>query len=186
MEFSRQEYWSGLPFPSPGDLPNPGIEPRSPALQADALLTEPPGKKEGAPMFRSTVAPHSLSDILCFLTCQHTTPLENIPTEHYVPKSLSFGLSSGASTQAAFVTILSRSLERLSSLLLFFPFRWGIPWQSLPLVITMTVLWFIWRANMYVFREKNSWSKNCWRFTLRWNCIDKRKWERILCFGAMK
>ena len=35
MEFSRQEYWSGLPFPSPGDLPNPGIEPGSPALQAD-------------------------------------------------------------------------------------------------------------------------------------------------------
>ena len=44
MEFSRQEYWGGLPFPSPGDLPNPGIEPRSPALQADALLFEPPGK----------------------------------------------------------------------------------------------------------------------------------------------
>ena len=44
MEFSRQEYWSGLPFPSPGDLPDPGIEPRSPALQADALLSEPPGK----------------------------------------------------------------------------------------------------------------------------------------------
>ena len=40
--FSRQEYWSGLPFPSPGDLPDPGIEPRSPALQADALLSEPP------------------------------------------------------------------------------------------------------------------------------------------------
>ena len=44
MEFSRQEYWSGLPFPSPGDLPNPGIKPRSPTLQADALLSEPPGK----------------------------------------------------------------------------------------------------------------------------------------------
>ena len=42
--FSRQEYWSGLPFPSPGGLPNPGIEPRSPALQADALTSEPPGK----------------------------------------------------------------------------------------------------------------------------------------------
>ena len=40
MGFSRQEYWSGLPFPSPGDLPNPGIEPGSPALQADFLLTE--------------------------------------------------------------------------------------------------------------------------------------------------
>ena len=44
MGFSRQEYWSGLPFPSPGDLPDPGIEPRSPAFQADALTTEPPGK----------------------------------------------------------------------------------------------------------------------------------------------
>ena len=44
MEFSRQEYWSGLPFPSQGDLPDPGIEPRSPALQADALPSEPPGK----------------------------------------------------------------------------------------------------------------------------------------------
>ena len=40
MEFSRQEYWSGLPFPSPGDLPDPGIEPGSPALQADSLPTE--------------------------------------------------------------------------------------------------------------------------------------------------
>ena len=44
MGFSRQEYWSGLPFPSPGDLPDAGIEPRSPALQADALPSEPPGK----------------------------------------------------------------------------------------------------------------------------------------------
>ena len=43
MGFSRQEYWSELPFPSPGDLPNPGIEPRSPRLQADALTSEPPG-----------------------------------------------------------------------------------------------------------------------------------------------
>ena len=44
MRFSRQECWSGLPFPAPGDLPYPGIEPGSPALQADALLSEPPGK----------------------------------------------------------------------------------------------------------------------------------------------
>ena len=44
MGFSRQEYWSGVSFPSPGDLPDPGIEPRSPALQADALTSEPPGK----------------------------------------------------------------------------------------------------------------------------------------------
>ena len=44
MGFSRQECWSGLPFPSPGDLPDPGIKPGSPALQADALLSEPTGK----------------------------------------------------------------------------------------------------------------------------------------------
>ena len=44
MEFSRQQYWSGLPFPSPRDLPDPGIEPMSPALQADVLLTELTGK----------------------------------------------------------------------------------------------------------------------------------------------
>jgi len=43
MEFSRQEYWSGFTFPS-GDLPDPGIEPRSPPLQADTLPSEPPGK----------------------------------------------------------------------------------------------------------------------------------------------
>ena len=44
MGFPRQEYWRGLPFPSPGDLTEPGIEPRSPALQADFLLSEPPGE----------------------------------------------------------------------------------------------------------------------------------------------
>ena len=45
MGFSRQEYWSGVPFPSPGDLPNPGIEPGSPTLEADALTSEPPGNR---------------------------------------------------------------------------------------------------------------------------------------------
>ena len=44
MGFSRQEYWSRLPSPPPGDLPNPGIEPASPALQVDSLPSEPPGK----------------------------------------------------------------------------------------------------------------------------------------------
>ena len=45
--FSRQEYWSGLPCPPPGDLPNPGIEPRSPTLQVDSLPREPLGKPQG-------------------------------------------------------------------------------------------------------------------------------------------
>ena len=47
MGFSRQKYWSGLPFPSPGNLPDPGMEPGSPALQADALPSEPPGSPLG-------------------------------------------------------------------------------------------------------------------------------------------
>ena len=48
MAFSRQEYWSGLPFSSPGDLPDPGIEPVSPALQADPLSSAPPEKQKDA------------------------------------------------------------------------------------------------------------------------------------------
>ena len=60
MGFSRQEYWSGLPFPSPGGLPDPGIEPRSPTLQADALTTEPSGKpikKENKKLFTYAFSP---------------------------------------------------------------------------------------------------------------------------------
>ena len=51
MKFSRQEYWSGLPFPSPGDLPDPGIEPRFPSLEADSLTSEPPGKPIYKPIY---------------------------------------------------------------------------------------------------------------------------------------
>ena len=54
MGISRQEYWSGLPFPSPGDLRNPGIEPRSPVLQADALTSEPPEKPVNKYRYTST------------------------------------------------------------------------------------------------------------------------------------
>ena len=54
MEFSRQEYWSGLPFPSPGALPDPGIEPRSPTLQTDSLPSEPPGKPTSKNLAKAT------------------------------------------------------------------------------------------------------------------------------------
>ena len=57
MGFSRQEYWSGLLFPSPGDLPDPGIKPRSPTLQADALLSETPGKPEKTIIQKGTCTP---------------------------------------------------------------------------------------------------------------------------------
>ena len=57
MKFSRQEYWNGLPCPPPEDLPNPGIEPRSPASQADSLLSEPLGK----PIFEASLFNYGFS-----------------------------------------------------------------------------------------------------------------------------
>ena len=72
MELSRREYWSWLPFPSPGDLPNPGIELRSPALQADALPSELPGKQRDLhnPHNHDDVTTHLEPDILeCEVKC---------------------------------------------------------------------------------------------------------------------
>ena len=62
MGFSRQEYWSSLPFPSAGNLPNPGIEPRSPALQTDTLPSEPPGKPKEQASFNFMTAVTICSD----------------------------------------------------------------------------------------------------------------------------
>ena len=75
MGFSRQEYRSGLPFPSPGDLPDPGIEPRSPALQADALPSEPPRKPEMA---------HSTCENACFFQNVVYNYLLPVPNLKYV------------------------------------------------------------------------------------------------------
>ena len=57
MEFSRPEYWSGWPFPSPGDIPNPGIQPRSPTVQAESLPAEPQGKPRYTEMGRLSLLP---------------------------------------------------------------------------------------------------------------------------------
>ena len=74
--FSRQEYWSGLPFPSPGDLPNPGTEPRSPAWQADALPSEPPEKIHS---LLSPISSHFPCGSLCLKTLSpHLYLLKNI------------------------------------------------------------------------------------------------------------
>ena len=61
MEFSRPECWSGQPFPSPGDLPNPGIKPRSPTLQADSSPAEPQGK----PKKIKSITVSSVSQSIC-------------------------------------------------------------------------------------------------------------------------
>ena len=62
IEFSREEYWSGLPFPSPGDLPPPGIKPGSPTLQPDSLLSEPPGKPRSTPKTGAIELPTGLQN----------------------------------------------------------------------------------------------------------------------------
>ena len=62
MGFPRQEYWSGLPFPSPGDLPNLGIKLRSPALQADYLPAEPQGKPKNTGVGSRSLSPGDLPD----------------------------------------------------------------------------------------------------------------------------
>ena len=64
MEFSRKEYWSGWPFPSPGDLPNPGIEPRSPTMQVDSLPFEPPRKPKETQISPKTLEP-KITDTYC-------------------------------------------------------------------------------------------------------------------------
>ena len=71
MGFSRQEYWSGLPFPSPGDLPDPGLEPASPALQVDSLPSEPWGKV----LFCIWVSSYSARFIEMLLSLFNTFPL---------------------------------------------------------------------------------------------------------------
>ena len=76
MGFSRQEYWSGLPFPSPGDLPDPEIEPGSLALQADALLSEPPNPRTWL---------HVTAWSPLTVTCQEAAPAPSSPGVHPQP-----------------------------------------------------------------------------------------------------
>ena len=73
MGFSKQECWSGLPFPSPGDLPGPGIKPGSPALQADALPSEPPGKPPYQPYLRTALIRYPAFELLS--GGKHTEPV---------------------------------------------------------------------------------------------------------------
>ena len=68
MGFSRQGYWSGLPYLSPGDLPNPGIEPGCPPLQADSLTPEPPGKSKKTPYSKHDLVLNHFSCVQFFVT----------------------------------------------------------------------------------------------------------------------
>ena len=81
MEFSRQEYCSGLPFPSPGDLPDPGIEPKSPALQADSLPPEPPGKPSTYPLISPPQTQQAEQQLSAWRTTNISVMLQGVHTE---------------------------------------------------------------------------------------------------------
>jgi len=84
MGFSRQECWIGLPFPSPGDLPDPGIEPWSPALQADTLLSEAPGKPH---LDKTVLQKHTCSPVFIealFTTAKTWKQLECLSTDEWI------------------------------------------------------------------------------------------------------
>ena len=84
MGFSRQEYWSGVPFPSPGDLSNPGIKPTSPSFQADTLTAEPPGKLKKDTHIQKDFPKHGAAALpFPAVNEQHHQPLGQ-------PKSLAF------------------------------------------------------------------------------------------------
>ena len=84
MGSSRQEYWSGLPFPSPGDLPDPGIEPRSPIMQADALTSEPPGKQGNDIDRVLNIQPWSLVTVLSSTMIGIVFRKRNLPKKQYI------------------------------------------------------------------------------------------------------
>ena len=94
MGFSRQEYWSGLPFPSPGDLPNLGIKLRSPTLQVDSLLSEPPEK----PLLLIVGA------VLCLVAQWCLTLFD--PMDHSTPGSSVHGDSPGKNTEVGSHSLL--------------------------------------------------------------------------------
>ena len=92
MGFSRQEYWSGLLFPSPGDLPDPGIKPRSPTLQADALTSEPPGKPTLQQENRLNEKPRHRNEQRPFTATRKSESevAQSCPTLHQAPPSMGF------------------------------------------------------------------------------------------------
>ena len=108
MGFSRQEYWSGLPFPSPGDLPDSGIKPWSPALQADALTSEPPGKPhfpQFALIYVHCEANHLFLCLSLLLLLQSLPASGSCPMTHLFafmwPKYWSFSFNNSPSSECS-------------------------------------------------------------------------------------
>ena len=96
MEFSRQEYWRGLPFPSPGDLPRPEVESKTPALQEDSLPSEPPGKPQYFIGTNKTVVYNesALDLIICISGLNECPILTDTPSVQFTHSVMSDSLQS--------------------------------------------------------------------------------------------
>ena len=132
MEFSRQEYWNGLPFPSPGDLPKPGIEPRSPAFRADTLPAEPLSSVQ----FSRSV----MSDSLQPHESQHARPPCPSPTPgvHPNPCPLSWWCHPAISSSDVTFSSCPQSLPASESFPVSQLFAWGS--QSIGVSASASVL----------------------------------------------
>ena len=120
MGFSRQEYWSGLPFPSPEDLPDPGIEPRSPSLQADALTSAPPGRPRFNPWVGKIPWRRKWQPIPVLLPGESHGQRSLMGSSHSSVQSLShvqlFATPRTAARQSSLSSIDSHSLLKLMSI----------------------------------------------------------------------
>ena len=161
MGFSRQEYWTGLPFPSPGDLPDPGIKPRSPSLQADSLLPESPGKPQlsltcpGALFFHAHHQRNCLTEPYnCWSTlerhgCTRRLPLDSQTTSLQRAR-VREGFLHAAGCRAALpvvcvprgqfchLTVIPDSVS-----FLLFPACWNCTWMCMEFCLLLLSLWLI-------------------------------------------
>ena len=104
MGFPRQEHWSGLPFPSPGDLPDPGIEPMSAALQAEALLSESPGNlKDNGDLFQKVPCMHCYTQ--CPQPCSRPPPTHASAGDSWTLPGKSGSVSCGVTSPFSWVLV---------------------------------------------------------------------------------
>ena len=198
MGLSRQEYWSGLPFPSPGDLPNPGIEPGSPVFQEDALTSEPRGKpvtfchKSGVICISEVIdiSPNNLDSSLCpsspaFLMMYSAYKL-NKQDDNIQPWRTPFPIWTQSVVPCPVLTVASwpayRFLRRwvrwYSHLFKNFPQFFVIHAVKVFCVLSKRVDGFFVRVFVFLsvclfseFPCLSPWSSDCWQFDLWFLCL---------------
>ena len=183
MGFSRQDYWSGLPFPSPGNLPDPGIEPWSPALQTDTLLSEPPGKPTreahqgsppGKPTRESAMPVHISPSCWASLLFPHSIPSGHPRTPEFTMPYSSFPPAiSRTHGGVDFSALLSQFVSpSLSAPVSTGPFLYSCPAGRLTCHICPDSVWCC------------SVTKSCPRlFVTPWTATHQTSWILYICIN---